>query len=145
MIAIPQNAHEGAALLEKWRGIVDYVGIGGFTNRAGSLDEQGVFNSGASAATATSQAIERIVPQPCILPFREMNIWSDGRAVLCCDDWNEEHVVGDLNTQTLREIWQGEALHKARSLHLEKRGQEIEICAKCNMWREPSPGARLWS
>jgi len=144
MIAIPQNIHEIDALLNKWRHVVDFVGVGGYTNRAGSLDEKGIFGSPATPADTTA-----LVPQParahsCVLPFRDMSIWADGRAVLCCDDWNEEHVVGDLNTQSLSEIWTGEALHRARSLHMAGRGAELDICSRCNMWRESS-GARLWS
>jgi len=144
MIAIPQNMHEIDALLAKWKDVADFVGVGGFTNRAGSLDEKGTFAGAHPEAEASSQAI---VPAPrghCILPFRDMSIWADGRAVLCCDDWNEEHVVGDLNTQSLREIWTGAALHHARAKHMAGCGHELEICGKCNMWRGAS-GARLWS
>ncbi len=144
MIAIPQNAHEVQALLDKWKDVVDFVGVGGFTNRAGSLDEKGIFAGAHPEPVATTQAIEAAPARHCVLPFRDMNIWADGRAVLCCDDWNEEHVVGDLNTQSLSEIWNGEALHYARSRHMAGCGHELEICAKCNMWRESS-GARLWS
>ncbi len=38
IIAIPQNAHEVGQVLDKWRDVADYVGVGGFTNRAGSLE-----------------------------------------------------------------------------------------------------------
>jgi hypothetical protein len=147
MIAIPQNSHEIEALLKKWQGVVDFVGVGGFTNRAGSLDEKGIFAGAEPAATdpVVTKAIEVAAPaRHCVLPFRDMNIWADGRAVLCCDDWNEEHVVGDFNTQSLSEIWNGAALHHARSKQMAGCGNELEICAKCNLWRESS-GARLWS
>jgi len=146
MIAIPQNKHEHRALLAKWQGVADFVGIGGFTNRAGSLDENELIPDAAQRLPSESQAIEvgRRAARSCVLPFRDMNIWADGRAVLCCDDWNEEHVVGDLNTQTLSEIWHGPALKHARSRHIAGLGEELEICRRCNMWRE-SPGARLWS
>jgi MoaA/NifB/PqqE/SkfB family radical SAM enzyme len=145
MIAIPQNSHEIEALLKKWKGVVDFVGVGGFTNRAGSLDEKGIFSGAQPDREANTQAIQPAAPAGhCVLPFRDMNIWADGRAVLCCDDWNEEHVVGDLNTQSLSEIWSGAALHHARTKHMAGCGHELEICGKCNMWREAS-GARLWS
>ena len=144
MVAIPQNMHEREAFLQKWRGVADFVGIGGFTNRAGSLDEKAIFDSPLPPPNDTTQAIEAVPVKACVLPFRDMDIWADGRAVLCCDDLNEEHVVGDLNTQSISEIWHGEALHKARSLHMSGRGNELEICGRCNMWRE-SAGARLWS
>ncbi|MGQ0506333.1 MAG: radical SAM/SPASM domain-containing protein [Myxococcaceae bacterium] len=138
MIVMQQNEHELPALLEKWRSRVDFVGAGGFTNRAGALD------ASQFATTPGPGAIAPPVPA-CVLPFRELNIWADGKAVLCCDDWNEEQVVGDLRQQSLKEIWHGERLRHARELHLRQRGAEIGICANCNMWRPPSKGARLWS
>jgi len=144
MIAIPQNMHEIDAFLAKWKGIVDFVGVGGYTNRAGSLDEKGIFSEAHPEQEANTQAITAAPARFCVLPFREMNIWADGRAVLCCDDWNEEHVVGDLNTQSLSEIWGGAGLHHARAKHMAGCGSEIEICGKCNLWRG-APGARLWS
>jgi hypothetical protein len=131
MIVIPQNRHEVDAFLAKWRGVVDYVGLGGVSNRAGSVRPEML---GAEHAPAKA----------CVLPFRDLNIWSDGKAVLCCDDWNEEYVVGDLNTQTLAEIWRGEPLTRARRAHMEARGSDVAVCAKCNLWRDPGP-ARLWA
>jgi hypothetical protein len=131
IIAIPQNAHEVRQVLDKWRDVADYVGVGGFTNRAGSLDDR--FES-ASPQNAKA----------CVLPFKEMNFWADGKAVLCCDDWNEEHPVGDLNTASVAEIWTGQLLRDARQKHVDGRGGELEICARCNYWRDPSAGARLW-
>ena len=135
MIVMPQNQHEMQMLRDKWEGVVDYVGFGGFTNRGGSLDEA-TFSTGGEPGPAVSA---------CMLPFKEMNIWADGKAALCCDDWNEEEVVGDLTTQSLQEIWHGEKLHRIRELHMAKRGAEIGICGRCNMWRAAPTGARLWS
>jgi len=137
MVLIPQNAHEATPFVEKWTGKVDFVGFGGFSNRAGSLGGFGDAskwdqNHGARASC-------------CVLPFRELDIWSDGKAVLCCEDWNEEHVVGDLRQQTLREIWHGPELARARRLHARGRGDGIPICAKCNLWRPVQPGMKLWS
>jgi hypothetical protein len=92
MVLIKQNAHEGEAFLRKWQGIVDYVGLAGFSTRAGS------------SGLAAQPDVGTTEKHPCVLPFQDLNIWSDGKAVLCCEDWNEEHVVGDLNTQTLPQI-----------------------------------------
>jgi radical SAM protein with 4Fe4S-binding SPASM domain len=131
-VKIPQNVHEIPQFLAKWEGKVDFLGLDGYSNRAGSLIGK----------------FEEIKPETpdrtCLLPFKELNIWADGKAVLCCNDWNEEALVGDLNTQTISEIWQGEALKLARRLHKEKRGPEMKICSSCNYWIKPTPGSRLW-
>ncbi|WP_394848582.1 SPASM domain-containing protein [Pendulispora brunnea] len=133
LIRISENEHERPAFMEKWNGKVDFVGIGGFTNRAGSLD-------------ASFEVGEHIpVTGACVLPFRDLNIWADGKAVLCCDDWNESYVVGNLNEESLEQIWHGPALKKARELHMAGRGADLDICRSCNMWRAPMRTARLWA
>ncbi|HEY8280338.1 MAG TPA: radical SAM/SPASM domain-containing protein [Bdellovibrionota bacterium] len=135
MVVIPQNRHEVEAFIEKWKGKVDFLGIDGYSNRAGSLTEK--FGGPEPAAEAP--------PATCVLPFKELNIWSDGKAVICCNDWNQELVIGDLTKQSLQEIWHGEGARRVRELHREKRGNDLEICKKCNYWKTPSFGARLWT
>jgi MoaA/NifB/PqqE/SkfB family radical SAM enzyme len=132
MVLIPQNRHEAGAFLDKWTGVVDHVGLSGFSTRVGSREVQ---------EEAPSSKHE---PHPCVLPFRELNVYSDGKAVLCCEDWNEELVVGDLNTQTLRQIWRGAVLREVRRLHAGLQGDRIALCARCNVWRKPSRAVRLW-
>jgi radical SAM protein with 4Fe4S-binding SPASM domain len=131
-VQIDENAHEGQMFLKRWEGVADFVGLDGASSRLSSID--------------TGHAPAHAAPvHACTLPFDTLNIWADGKAVLCCEDWNEEHVVGDLKTQSLREVWQGERLNEVRRLHMERRGAEVEICGKCNSWRAPSPGTRLWA
>jgi radical SAM superfamily enzyme YgiQ (UPF0313 family)/sulfatase maturation enzyme AslB (radical SAM superfamily) len=37
-----------------------------------------------------------------------MHIVENGKVVLCCMDWKREVILGDLNSQTVKEVWQGE-------------------------------------
>lgn len=131
MVVIPENQHEKEAFLQKWQGKVDAVGLVGYSNRGGSLNERfgNWFNPTHSNV--------------CILPFSELFILSDGKAVLCCNDWNEEHLVGDLNHQSLQEVWSGPALQWARYLHKKRQGNQMEICKNCNYWKNPTIGTRL--
>ncbi len=41
----------------------------------------------------------------CNRMFNQMYIAYDGRALMCCADWEYKGVMGDTNTQSLREIW----------------------------------------
>lgn len=134
MVVIPQNEHEVGAFAEKWRGKVDFVGVDPYSNRAGSLD--GKF----AEAKAPSQA----AGGTCLLPFRELNIWADGKAALCCNDWNAEHVVGDANVESLQTIWRGMGLTAARESHAKGNGASLPICQACNYWKAPRPLTRLW-
>jgi Radical SAM superfamily/Iron-sulfur cluster-binding domain len=132
MVLMDRNRHEAEQFLERWRGVADRVILSGYSSRGGSLSPE--LNSGGAPETLPA----------CVRPFRELNVWADGKAVLCCNDWNEEYVVGDLNRESLVEVWQGEALKRARLLHLRGRGAEINLCANCNQWEAPGR-ARLWN
>ena len=135
MVLIAENKHEGLDFLRKWEGVADFVGLSGFSSRLGSVPDE----------RAPVMAPDLARSKACVLPFRDLDVWADGKAVLCCQDWNEQHVVGDVRNEHLREIWHGAALTKVRELHRQRRGGEVELCGKCNLWISASPGARLWS
>jgi MoaA/NifB/PqqE/SkfB family radical SAM enzyme len=146
MIAMPQTIPEIDPFVKRWTGVADFVGLGGFSSRLSSVVE---------SPSPARQELVQIDPAPakaahrpkvaaCVLPFRDLNIWADGKAVLCCEDWNEEHIVGDVTVQSLKEIWMGPQLTEVRRRHLAKLGHNIDICAKCNNWIGPSIGTRLW-
>ena len=134
MVAMPQTLRECDAFLARWKGIADFVGVGGFSTRLASVS----LENGAPTE-------QREHFSACVLPFRELNIWADGKAVLCCEDWNEEYVVGDLSAQTLSQIWHGEEMTAVRAKHRAGLGQDVALCSRCNNWRVPGKGARLWN
>lgn len=53
----------------------------------------------------------------CQIPWSSMSIHSDGLAVSCEEDFNNEIVLGDARTQTLEEIWNGEKYQDFRRSH----------------------------
>jgi radical SAM protein with 4Fe4S-binding SPASM domain len=73
----------------------------------------------------------------CTFPFERMTITWDGTVVPCCFDFNNKYVCGDLNTQSLREIWTGS---KMKSLRREFRENRVTnpLCRNCEKLYEPS-------
>ncbi len=51
----------------------------------------------------------------CAEPWIGFAIHADGTAVPCCNDYSGKMPLGDLKTQSLREIWNGPAMMKLRS------------------------------
>jgi hypothetical protein len=90
MIVMPQNRGEIDQFVARWQGVADYVGMGGFSTRLESVRQ-------SSFDLVPSEGKRPPAPKACLLPFKELSIWADGKAVLCCEDWNEELIVGDLN------------------------------------------------
>lgn len=69
---------------------------------------------------------------PCIKPFEEMVVYWDGKVGLCNHDWNNMTTIGDLNTQSISEVWNGAKYNTARALHSMKLRKQIETCRDCS-------------
>lgn len=67
----------------------------------------------------------------CPYPFYVMAINSNGQVSLCGNDWSHNTAVGDVNKQTLQEIWNGETLFNFRKMLLEGRRYENKACGEC--------------
>lgn len=68
---------------------------------------------------------------PCIYPFWQINIRSDGKVSLCCNDAIGSYTLGDTNTQTLQEIWNSKLYWEIRNNMLTGR-HKINMCSKCD-------------
>ena len=68
----------------------------------------------------------------CQFPWSSMTIKSDGLAVECVEDYDNEIILGDSKTQSLSEIWNGEKYKDFRLVHFNvKRG--IKCSERCDM------------
>lgn len=67
----------------------------------------------------------------CAFPFYTLSVNSDASVSVCCVDWAHETVVGDVSKQSLRSIWEGEALREFRLMQLEFRRSENRACGDC--------------
>lgn len=74
----------------------------------------------------------RVTPtQACNRALQEIMVLWDGRISLCCFDGEGEVTFGDLNTQSIREIYNGEKALQFRVAHTEGRRGELPLCATC--------------
>ena len=77
------------------------------------------------------QIINPKLRDPCPLLFTNLLVNWDGKVTCCCVDFNEDLIVGDLNKESLLDIWNGEKMKHFRKLHIEKRFDEMPLCGKC--------------
>ena len=68
----------------------------------------------------------------CSVIFYSMTINSDGTVSACCSDWNQELIIGNINENSLKEIWESEKLKILQKLHLLKKRNSHSTCATCN-------------
>ena len=67
---------------------------------------------------------------PCPRILTQMVVLWDGRVCLCCMDAEGEVILGDANTPTIKEIWEGNEI--MRKEH-ERLAFDIPLCRNCNM------------
>jgi radical SAM protein with 4Fe4S-binding SPASM domain len=67
----------------------------------------------------------------CPYIFYSLSINSDGKVSLCFLDWSRELIVGDVKTDSFKNIWRSETLFAYRKMHLLKQRKNHPICAVC--------------
>lgn len=67
----------------------------------------------------------------CDQPWRHAVIYWDGRVGPCCNFYDTQLVLGDLNTQSLKDIWNNPKAQDFRKLHTQLNREKIKLCATC--------------
>lgn len=73
------------------------------------------------------RAMRRLLP-PCFHPFAALHVLRDGTVLTCCHDWRHRHPAGNLATQSLEEVWDGEPLRRCRAALW---GRAVDRCPNC--------------
>lgn len=72
----------------------------------------------------------------CPQHYQRMVIVTDGSALMCANDENESEKIGNVNKETIYDIWHGERLNRIRSIHKKKNGfMNISVCKRCYLPR----------
>lgn len=71
---------------------------------------------------------------PCTKPFTDMVVYWDGKVALCNHDWDNQEPLGDLNIQTVEEVWNGERYNQIRDFHQTGRRKQLNSCKDCDFW-----------
>lgn len=77
------------------------------------------------------------LPLGCERPWQQMYINYRGEAVLCCNDWRFEVVMGDTATATLLDIWTNTKYQTYRR-NLQRRNRHMPLCATCDYKADPA-------
>lgn len=73
-----------------------------------------------------------ILEFPCHLLWSHLVINWDGSVPLCAQDLLGQMIIGNLEDQTIQEIWASDPLNQIRKIHLERKMNQIPLCAKCD-------------
>jgi len=92
--------------------------------------EDEIIPKNSSCALYGGPVKEQVV---CPYIFYCMTVNSDGSVSLCVQDWAHRLIVGDINQQSLVDIWRGKSINKYRNQHLAGRRIDNSVCAECGV------------
>lgn len=76
----------------------------------------------------------------CPQLYQRLVVGSDGKVMMCSNDEEAQHSVGDAYEQSIHEIWHGEAMSKVREIHSHRDGfKELGVCRNCYYPRKAVP------
>ncbi len=77
---------------------------------------------------------------PCMVLWGTLSIGWDGHVVGCAADLNGHDILGDLNHESIMDVWNGDRLMYYRDMHRAGRFQELDLCRECNfVWHGKNP------
>jgi len=126
MISLPDNKNETEEFIKYWK------------LRLRSKDQisiQRAHNWGNKIPNYELET-ENLNKVPCKALWGTMAVHVNGDVSLCCMDTTSEILLGNLERQTIREIWNDGRLAKIRKIHMNKQRAQIKMCDGCNLWRE---------
>ena len=109
-------------IVQKYKGIVDSIAVINQNNWGGRIinteKEQHLTNY-------------RI---PCPLIFSTMPINVEGKVNLCCLDYADREIMGDIHKASIYDIWNGK-MERYRLLHIRNQSELIPFCKECTLNR----------
>ena len=127
MVLQEQNKNESESFINHWRQYLkvnDQIAIQRVHNYARAVD---VMKFGDE---------EEINNIPCIALWGTFCIHANGEVGLCCMDTENSIPLGNINKQTISQIWSSGRLKGIREKHLSAERSFIPLCDKCTLWRE---------
>lgn len=80
-------------------------------------------------------AVGHIYPV-CPYIFSMMHVLENGDVPMCSNDWANREVLGNVRTQSIREIYNSPRMNQLRGKMAEGRFEEIEACRDCSFYHE---------
>ncbi|MBI4447245.1 MAG: SPASM domain-containing protein [Acidobacteria bacterium] len=122
MVTVHDNKHSRDRLREVWKE-ADEVRLSVYFNWAGKLN-------GEKRSRHKINFCERL--------YHYITILADGRVAMCCFDSEAEYAVGDLNSQTIHEVWHSKLLREKRRALYERDFVKMKLCAGCDYLNHPA-------
>jgi len=119
MLKLDIDERQIEAMKNYWNSLGVAVHLHKYENRAGNIID---------SAAVSDFGTRKI---PCSR-LNQIYILVNGDVILCCADWKHEVILGNLKTQTIKEIWNSKEYETYRRKHFEGKFSELKLCDICN-------------
>jgi len=139
IINMKQTEKEINEFKNYWKKYVQKIDVNDYNTWTGTIEDN---NVGEALAKSKNEKFTF----PCIHPWQEMVVSSEGMAGLCCLDFDLTAPLGDVKNESIYEIWNGEKLKNYRNLILNLDYAKIPCCKDCNayIYQNKSTWRYLW-
>lgn len=115
----PETMREWEDFRAFWKPRVDHARLGGV--------------SVAFKEYKRAAAQEVIRTERCSQVYYRMPITWDGKVTQCVMDFDGERIIGDLNTDTIMDVWNGERMREIRRYNQTRQFDKLPSCLHCDM------------
>lgn len=116
------SKEEISEFFDKWNGVADFVQVTGIHNWSGAI-------KGLKVTDENSQS-----RYPCVIIWYALVINWNGETTVCSVDWNTEIYLGNVNNNTIHEIWNSQEIKAIRRSQIEKKYDKYGVCKDCVVW-----------
>ncbi len=115
MVDSPANHHQIEKFILFWSEIADEVGI----------EDMNDWHDKKLTHVVVSKEFQ------CPMPWQRLISQFNGDVSICCGNIYGKLIAGNLNKQSVEEIWHGETMQKLRKFQKEGNSHCVRICAEC--------------
>ncbi|MBF0207304.1 MAG: radical SAM protein [Oligoflexia bacterium] len=135
MIKQSANKHEWDGYQQYWRQYLhthDRVYYNEVYNWGGQLSSYDTVAPYSINASSNKNKL------PCVSLWSLLVILADGTIPLCNIDYKISKKIGNINNNSIKEVWNSEELNSLRFFHLNNSKNILPLCSGCNAWSIPS-------
>jgi radical SAM protein with 4Fe4S-binding SPASM domain len=120
MVKMKKNQHEVDDFINKWKGFSRNVHIKEEDSWAGYFKNNSKSNS--------------IMRFPCCKLWDRLTVDWQGNVSICCRDFRMQVNLGNLKTDGLKSLWNGNKMVALRKSHINNKLDDVPLCQHCKEW-----------
>jgi len=125
MVKMKTNEHEVDQFIEMWKDKVDFIVLQEFVPPELECDYSEFYPTDSEYIKEIKNSFN------CQQPWQRFYIHNDGKVSPCCTTFSSELALGNVNNQSLYELWNSEEMNNLRQIHKRGAYEENEWCKKC--------------